>query len=157
MGTLETFISREYFFVAFIGADYNGCLWIYKIIRFSYCFCKGWVVVVIVVVGNLCKNFERSRDEGTKKEQVWTSPRIRKFSTLEQAKQLANSFLNSQFEYTPLIWMFTSKISMGAIQLLRSHSGGGGGGSSKCEQKRTEGRGGFLPGRTFAKKFFFID
>ena len=36
---------KRIFFVVFIGASYNRCLWIYKIIRFSYCFVKGWVVV----------------------------------------------------------------------------------------------------------------
>ena len=35
--------------------------------------------------------------------------RIIKFLTLEQAKLFANSFVNSQFGYSPLIWMFTSK------------------------------------------------
>ena len=38
--------------------------------------------------------------------------RIRKFLTLEQAKLLANSFVNTQFRYARLIWMFTSKNSM---------------------------------------------
>ena len=38
--------------------------------------------------------------------------RIRKLVTLEQAKLLANSFVNTQFGYAPLIWMFTSKNSM---------------------------------------------
>ena len=38
--------------------------------------------------------------------------RIRKFLTLEQVKVLANSFVNTQFRYAPLIWMFTSKNSM---------------------------------------------
>ena len=38
--------------------------------------------------------------------------RIRKFLTFEQAKLLANSFINNQFKYAPLIWMFTSKNSM---------------------------------------------
>ena len=38
--------------------------------------------------------------------------RIGKFLTLEQAKLLANSFVNTQFVYAPLIWMFTSKNSM---------------------------------------------
>ena len=42
METLRTFISGEYFFVAFRGADFNRCLRIYKITRFSY-----WVVVVV--------------------------------------------------------------------------------------------------------------
>ena len=38
--------------------------------------------------------------------------RIRKFLTLEQAKLLTILFVNSQFGYAPLIWMFTSKRSM---------------------------------------------
>ena len=38
--------------------------------------------------------------------------RIRDFLTLKQAKLLANSFVNTQFGYAPLIWMFTSKNSM---------------------------------------------
>ena len=38
--------------------------------------------------------------------------RIRKFLTPEQAKLLANSFVNTQFAYAPLIWMFTRKNSM---------------------------------------------
>ena len=38
--------------------------------------------------------------------------RIRKILTLEQVKVLANSFVNTQFRYAPLIWLFTSKNSM---------------------------------------------
>ena len=38
--------------------------------------------------------------------------RIRKFLTLEQAKLLTILFVNSQFGYAFLIWMFTSKRSM---------------------------------------------
>ena len=38
--------------------------------------------------------------------------RIRDFLTLKQAKLLANSFVNTQFGYAPLIWMFTIKNAM---------------------------------------------
>ena len=38
--------------------------------------------------------------------------KIRRFLTHEQAKLLANSFVNAQFGYEPLIWMLTSKNSM---------------------------------------------
>ena len=38
--------------------------------------------------------------------------RIRKFLTLEQVKLLAHLFVNTQFGYAPLIWIFTSKNSM---------------------------------------------
>ena len=44
--------------------------------------------------------------------------RIRKFLALEQAKLLANSFVNTQFGYAPLIWMFTSKNSMMKINKI---------------------------------------
>ena len=56
IGILGTFISGGYFFVAFIGADYNKCLWIYKITRFSYCFGKGWVVEFTKVIEESVKN-----------------------------------------------------------------------------------------------------
>ena len=40
------------------------------------------------------------------------------FLTLEQAKLLANSFVNSQFGYASLIWMFTSKNSMPKVNQI---------------------------------------
>ena len=43
---------------------------------------------------------------------------IRKFLTLEQAKLLVNSFVNTQFGYAPLIWMFTSKSSMPKVNKI---------------------------------------
>ena len=41
--------------------------------------------------------------------------RIRKYLTVEKAKLLANAFINSQFTYAPLIWMFTGKSSIAKI------------------------------------------
>ena len=42
--------------------------------------------------------------------------RIRKFLTAEKARILANvSFINSQFNYAPLIWMFASKTAINNI------------------------------------------
>ena len=41
--------------------------------------------------------------------------RIRKYLTVEKAKLLANAFINSQFTYAPLIWMFTNKCSIDMI------------------------------------------
>ena len=35
--------------------------------------------------------------------------RIRKFLTIEKAKMLGNAFIDSQFNYAPLIWMFCRK------------------------------------------------
>ena len=45
--------------------------------------------------------------------------RIRKFLTLEQAKLLAHLFVNTQFGYAPLIWIFTSKNSMLKVNKTR--------------------------------------
>ena len=41
--------------------------------------------------------------------------RTRKYLTVEKAKLLANAFINSQFTYTPLIWMFAGKSSIAKI------------------------------------------
>ena len=41
--------------------------------------------------------------------------RIRKHLTVEKAKLLANAFINSQFTYAPLIWMFAGKLSIAKI------------------------------------------
>ena len=35
--------------------------------------------------------------------------RIRKYLTLDEAIPLGNTFINSQFNYAPLIWMFCRK------------------------------------------------
>ena len=41
--------------------------------------------------------------------------RVRKYLTVEKAKLLANAFINSQFTYVPLIWMFAGKLSIAKI------------------------------------------
>ena len=41
--------------------------------------------------------------------------RIRKFLTAGKARILANAFINSQFNYAPLIWMFARKIGINII------------------------------------------
>ena len=41
--------------------------------------------------------------------------RIRNFLTVEKAKMLANAFINSQFNYAPLVWMFAGKTSINKI------------------------------------------
>ena len=41
--------------------------------------------------------------------------RIRKFLKVEKARILANAFINSQFNYAPLIWMFASKTAINKI------------------------------------------
>ena len=41
--------------------------------------------------------------------------RIRKYLTVKKAKLLANAFINSQFTYALLIWMFAGKSSIAKI------------------------------------------
>ena len=40
---------------------------------------------------------------------LYALPRIRKYLTLDQAKPLYNTFINSQFSYAPIIWIFCWK------------------------------------------------
>ena len=44
-----------------------------------------------------------------------TLRRIRKCLTIEKAKLLANSLINSQFNFAPLMWMFANKYSIDRI------------------------------------------
>ena len=44
--------------------------------------------------------------------------RIRKYLSLEKAKLLCNAFINSQFNYAPLVWMFCRKKQYLKIQKI---------------------------------------
>ena len=52
-------------------------------------------------IGELCRRASCKLD---------TVRRSRKYLTIQKAKLLANVFINSQFNYAPLIWMFANKI-----------------------------------------------
>ena len=41
--------------------------------------------------------------------EVWALQRIRQFLTVIQAKTLASSFVNNQFNYCAIVWMFCSR------------------------------------------------
>ena len=43
------------------------------------------------------------------------SRRVREYVTVEKARILANAFIDSQFSYTPLIWMFAEKTLINKI------------------------------------------
>ena len=43
---------------------------------------------------------------------------IRKFLTIEKAKILGNAFIDSQFSYAPLIWMFCRKTLYSKIEKI---------------------------------------
>ena len=44
--------------------------------------------------------------------------RVRKFLTIEKAKILGNVFIDSQFNYAPLIWMFCRKTLYSKIEKI---------------------------------------
>ena len=44
--------------------------------------------------------------------------RIRKFLTIEKAKMLGNAFIDSQFNYAPLLWMFCRKTLYSKIEKI---------------------------------------
>ena len=48
--------------------------------------------------------------------------RIRKYLTLDKAKLLGNAFIDSQFNYAPLIWMFCHKATYLKMQKKSSKS-----------------------------------
>ena len=43
---------------------------------------------------------------------------IRKFLNVEKAKKLGNAFIDSQFNYAPLVWMFCRKTSYSKIEKM---------------------------------------
>ena len=60
-------------------------------------------------INNLCRNASYK---------LYALPRIRKYLTLDQAKRLYNAFINSQFNYAPIIWMFCRKNQYLKIQKI---------------------------------------
>ena len=48
--------------------------------------------------------------------------RIRKYLTLDKAKLLGNAFIDSQFNYAPLIWMFCHKATYSKMQKIHHKS-----------------------------------
>ena len=45
--------------------------------------------------------------------------RIRKYLTVKRAKLLDNVFINSQFTFAPLIWIFAGKLSI--VKICKIH------------------------------------
>ena len=50
---------------------------------------------------------------------VYALRRIHKFLMVEKARILGNAFINSQFNYAPLVWMFASKTAIN--KMLKIH------------------------------------
>ena len=58
-------------------------------------------------INNLCRNASYK---------LYALRRIKKYLTQDQAKRLYNAFINSQFNYAPIIWMFCRKTQFLKIQ-----------------------------------------
>ena len=58
-------------------------------------------------INNLCRNASY---------RLYALRRIKKYLSWDQAKRLYNAFINSQFNYAPIIWMFCRKTQFLKIQ-----------------------------------------
>ena len=78
----------------------------------TYVFCKDKVVLLGITIDNKL-TFEAHIENLCKKAtyKLWALQRIRKFITAMQAKALASSFVNTQFNYCAIVWMFCSRKS----------------------------------------------
>ena len=75
-------------------------------------------LLVVVIDKNL--TFKNHIDNLVRKAQykLHALRRIRKFLTIEKAKILGNAFIDSQFNYAPLIWMFCRKTLYSKIKKI---------------------------------------
>ena len=78
----------------------------------TYIFSKDKVVLLGITIDNKL-TFEAHIENLCKKafHKLWALQRIRKFLTVMQAKALASSFVNNQFNYCAIVWMFCSRKS----------------------------------------------
>ena len=77
------------------------------------------VVLLGITIGNLL-TFNEHIDNlcRTANYKLHALRRIRKYLPLEKAKLLCNAFINSQFNYAPLVWMFCRKKQYLKIQKI---------------------------------------
>ena len=75
------------------------------------------VTLLSVIIANSL-TFKKHIDNLVRRAQykLHALQRIRKFLTVEKAKTLGNAFIDSQFNYAPLIWMFCGKTFYSKIE-----------------------------------------
>ena len=56
------------------------------------------------------------------KTQITRVKRIRKCLSTDKEKTVCNAFINSQFYYAPLIWMFPGKLLISRVQKIHFQS-----------------------------------
>ena len=74
----------------------------------------GVTLLGVTIDKNL--TFKKHVDNLVRKAQLHALRRIRKFLTIEKAKILGNAFIDSQFNYASLIWMFYRKTFYSKIE-----------------------------------------
>ena len=73
--------------------------------------CSNEVKLLGITIDNELKLKKHIEDLSKKASyKLHARRRIRGYLTVEKARILANTFIDSQFNYAPLIWMFTGKI-----------------------------------------------
>ena len=73
--------------------------------------CSNEVKLLGITIDNELK-FKKHIEDLCKKAsyKLYALRRIRGYLTVKKARIIANAFIDSQFNYAPLIWMFTGKI-----------------------------------------------
>ena len=84
----------------------------------STCVQSSVDVTLLGVIINKSLTYKKHIDNSVRKIQykLHALRSIRKFLTLETAKILGNAFIDSQFNYTPLIWMYCRKTFYSEIE-----------------------------------------
>ena len=82
--------------------------------------CSKEVKLIRITIDNQLK-FKKHIEELCKKAfyKPHTLRRLRPYLTVDKARLLANSFIDSQFNYAPLIWMFAGKTAINKICKIR--------------------------------------
>ena len=83
----------------------------------------SYVILLGITIGSKL-NFKEHINNIVKKayDKLYALGRLRKFQTLEKAKILACSMIESQFTYCPLIWMFCSKTDLQRVEKVQYKS-----------------------------------
>ena len=84
---------------------------------------KSQVVLLTITIGDKLSFKTRTENICRKaKYKLHALQCIRKYLSTDKAKTLCNAFINSQFYYAPLIWVFAGKLLISRVQKIRFRS-----------------------------------
>ena len=84
---------------------------------------KSQVVLLTITIGDKLSFKTRTENICRKaKYKLHALQYIRKYLSTDKAKTLCNAFINSQFYYAPLIWVFAGKLLISRVQKIRFRS-----------------------------------